>query len=320
MLKVLQETPQRLFALILTPTWELAFQISEQFEALGPLTGVQCVVIVGGIDSMSQDLALAKNNNNNNKTCSNSNSWSIDNLENTKGFHFSDLKYLVMDEADRILKMDFETEVNKILKVISRDRKTGLFSATMTKKMSQSKRLGSLHKFKAKARSALLATDVASRALDTPRVDAAVDFDVPTHSEDAVHPDDQVTTLTERVPEAQRFARMELEWRDHGEKKKRWREGVIGVRNEGGIRESPGAGRPAGHMRPLSEGCHRCRLMFPRHWRVSPVFSFSSLLVTCVGRALLSITTSDYYSIIIHSLTGTSTASYCHPVNHTSTT
>lgn len=41
-LNALLETPQRLFALVLTPTRELAFQISEQFEALGSSIGVQC--------------------------------------------------------------------------------------------------------------------------------------------------------------------------------------------------------------------------------------------------------------------------------------
>ena len=42
-----------------------------------------------------------------------------------------------MDEADRILNMDFETEVDKILRVIPRERNTMLFSATMTKKVKQ---------------------------------------------------------------------------------------------------------------------------------------------------------------------------------------
>ena len=41
----------------------------------------------------------------------------VDHLENTKGFNLRSLKYLVMDEADRILNMDFEQEVDKILKV-----------------------------------------------------------------------------------------------------------------------------------------------------------------------------------------------------------
>merc|ERR1719315_1013624 len=52
-LHALLETPQRLFALILTPTRELAFQISEQFEALGASIGVKCAVIVGGMDMVS---------------------------------------------------------------------------------------------------------------------------------------------------------------------------------------------------------------------------------------------------------------------------
>uniref|UniRef100_A0A8C8Z452 RNA helicase n=1 Tax=Prolemur simus TaxID=1328070 RepID=A0A8C8Z452_PROSS len=312
-LNALLETPQRLFALVLTPTRELAFQISEQFEALGSSIGVQSAVIVGGIDSMSQSLALAKKPH----IVIATPGRLIDHLENTKGFNLRALKYLVMDEADRILNMDFETEVDKILKVIPRDRKTFLFSATMTKKVQKlqraalknpvkcavsskyqtveklqqyylfipskfkSKRLGSLNKFKAKARSILLATDVASRGLDIPHVDVVVNFDIPTHSKDYIHrvgrtaragrsgkaitfvtqydvelfqriehligkklpvfptQDDEVMMLTERVTEAQRFARMEL--REHGEKKKRTREdagdnddteGAIGVRNK----------------------------------------------------------------------------------------
>lgn len=45
-----------------------------------------------------------------------------------------------MDEADRILNMDFEVEVDKILKVIPRERRTFLFSATMTKKVQKLQR------------------------------------------------------------------------------------------------------------------------------------------------------------------------------------
>lgn len=64
----------------------------------------------------------------------------LDHLENTKGFSLRALKFLVMDEADRILNMDFEVEVDKILKVIPRDRRTYLFSATMTKKVKKLQR------------------------------------------------------------------------------------------------------------------------------------------------------------------------------------
>ena len=37
----------------------------------------------------------------------------VDHLENTKGFNLRQLKYLVMDEADRMLSMDFEEEVRE---------------------------------------------------------------------------------------------------------------------------------------------------------------------------------------------------------------
>lgn len=196
----------------------------------------------------------------------------VDHLENLKGFNLKAIKYLVMDEADRILNMDFEVELDKILKVLPRERRTFLFSATMTKKvkklqraslkdpvkvevsnkyqtvdqlqqyylfvpvkykdvylvhilnelagnsfmifcstcnntvktalmlralglaaiplhgqMSQNKRLAALNKFKAKNRSILISTDVASRGLDIPHVDVVVNFDIPTHSKDYIH-------------------------------------------------------------------------------------------------------------------------------------
>ncbi|XP_074647196.1 putative ATP-dependent RNA helicase DDX47 [Tubulanus polymorphus] len=135
-LQTLLEKPQRLYALILTPTRELAYQISEQFEALGASIGVKCAVIVGGMDMMGQSLALAKKPH----IIIATPGRLVDHLENTKGFHLRSLKYLVMDEADRILNMDFEQEVDKILKVIPRERNTYLYSATMTKKVQKLQR------------------------------------------------------------------------------------------------------------------------------------------------------------------------------------
>ncbi|XP_065826999.1 probable ATP-dependent RNA helicase DDX47 isoform X2 [Oscarella lobularis] len=135
-LQALLETPRRLFALILTPTRELAFQISEQFEALGSGIGVSCAVVVGGMDMVSQALMLAKKPH----VLIATPGRLVDHLENTKGFNLRSLKYLVMDEADRILNMDFEVEVNKILKIVPKDRRTYLFSATMTKKVQKLQR------------------------------------------------------------------------------------------------------------------------------------------------------------------------------------
>ncbi|KAK3866077.1 hypothetical protein Pcinc_028368 [Petrolisthes cinctipes] len=267
-LQALISRPQRLFALVLTPTRELAFQIKEQFEALGKAVGVTCVVIVGGMDMTQQALELGKRPH----IIVATPGRLVDHLEKTKGFNFKALKYLIMDEADRILNLDFEEEVDKILKELPRERRTMLFSATMTSKvnklqrahlkdpvkvevsskyqtvsklqqymlfipckhkhiyltyilneignqsviifcatqmstlktalmlrnlgftaiplygkMSQNKRLGALNKFKARERSILLATDVASRGLDIPNVDYVINFDVPMHSKDYIH-------------------------------------------------------------------------------------------------------------------------------------
>lgn len=45
---------------MLSPTRELAIQIAEQFEALGVSIGIRCAVLVGGIDLMSQAIALGR--------------------------------------------------------------------------------------------------------------------------------------------------------------------------------------------------------------------------------------------------------------------
>jgi ATP-dependent RNA helicase DDX47/RRP3 len=46
----------------------------------------------------------------------------------------------VLDEADRLLNMDFEQEIDQILKVIPKERHTFLFSATMTNKVAKLQR------------------------------------------------------------------------------------------------------------------------------------------------------------------------------------
>ncbi|XP_055638465.1 ATP-dependent RNA helicase DDX47 [Toxorhynchites rutilus septentrionalis] len=135
-LQALLENPQRYFAVVLTPTRELAYQISEQFEALGVAIGIKCCVIVGGMDMVSQALQLARKPH----IIIATPGRLVDHLENTKGFNLKAVKYLVMDEADRILNMDFEVELEKILKVIPRERRTFLFSATMTKKVRKLER------------------------------------------------------------------------------------------------------------------------------------------------------------------------------------
>ncbi|KAL0721568.1 hypothetical protein Bca4012_036167 [Brassica carinata] len=59
----------------------------------------------------------------------------LDHLENTDGFVFKNLKFLVMDEADRILEQNFEEDMKKIINLLPKTRQTSLFSATQTSKV-----------------------------------------------------------------------------------------------------------------------------------------------------------------------------------------
>lgn len=63
-----------------------------------------------------------------------------DHLANTKGFNLNKLKFLIFDEADRLLSMDFEKQINLILTQIPKQRNTFLFSATMTTKVQKLQR------------------------------------------------------------------------------------------------------------------------------------------------------------------------------------
>ncbi|KAJ2063755.1 ribosomal RNA processing protein [Coemansia sp. S146] len=138
-LPILQElwnNPSPLFACVMAPTRELAYQIAETIEALGSGIGAKCAVIVGGMDLITQQIALSKKPHI--VVCTPGRLQ--DHLENTKGFSLRTLKYLVMDEADRLLDMDFGPKIDQILKVIPRERNTFLFSATMTTKVAKLQR------------------------------------------------------------------------------------------------------------------------------------------------------------------------------------
>src|SRR5277367_3135770 len=131
--------PQPLHSLILAPTRELAYQISQAVEALGSLISVRCTVLVGGMDMIPQSIALGKKPH----VVVATPGRLLDHLENTKGFSLRQLKYLVMDEADRLLDLDFGPILDKILKVLptsSSGRRTYLFSATMTSKVESLQR------------------------------------------------------------------------------------------------------------------------------------------------------------------------------------
>lgn len=74
---------------------ELAFQIHEVFEALGAGIGLKSTCVVGGVDMMTQAIALARKPH----VVIATPGRLVDHLENTKGFNLRSVKFLILDEV-----------------------------------------------------------------------------------------------------------------------------------------------------------------------------------------------------------------------------
>ncbi|PVG03495.1 DEAD-domain-containing protein [Serendipita vermifera] len=131
-LQKLMSDPYGIFALVLTPTRELAFQIAEQFVVLGGPFNVVTAVIVGGMDMIAQ----AKDLENRPHVVVATPGRLVDHIHSTSGnWDLSRVKFLVLDEADRLLTPTFASELATIFKSLPPDRQTSLFTATISDKI-----------------------------------------------------------------------------------------------------------------------------------------------------------------------------------------
>ncbi|WP_411720909.1 DEAD/DEAH box helicase [Mycetocola sp.] len=123
-LDMAQKTPQ---ALVLAPTRELALQVCEAFEKYAAhLKGVHVLPVYGGQGYGVQLSALRRGVH----VVVGTPGRIMDHLD--KGtLDLSELKYLVLDEADEMLKMGFAEDVETILADTPEDKNVALFSATM---------------------------------------------------------------------------------------------------------------------------------------------------------------------------------------------
>ncbi|XP_071722667.1 DEAD-box ATP-dependent RNA helicase 36 [Rutidosis leptorrhynchoides] len=129
-LQKLAQDPYGVLALVMTPTRELAYQLAEQFKALGSCLNVRCAVIVGGMDKLSQARLLSQRPHIVIATPGRVKVLIEENPDIPPVF--SRTKFLVLDEADRILDVGFEEELKVVFQCLPKDRQTLLFSATMT--------------------------------------------------------------------------------------------------------------------------------------------------------------------------------------------
>ncbi|GAA4194476.1 DEAD/DEAH box helicase [Gryllotalpicola kribbensis] len=123
-LDVSQKSPQ---ALVLSPTRELALQVCEAFESYAAhLRGVHVLPVYGGQGYGVQLSALRRGVH----VVVGTPGRIMDHLD--KGtLDLSELKYLVLDEADEMLKMGFAEDVETILAETPDEKQVALFSATM---------------------------------------------------------------------------------------------------------------------------------------------------------------------------------------------
>uniref|UniRef100_A0A0N5A9Z4 RNA helicase n=1 Tax=Syphacia muris TaxID=451379 RepID=A0A0N5A9Z4_9BILA len=127
--------PYGIYALIITPTRELAFQIGDQFNALGTMIGLKLAVIVGGRDHIAQANDLARRPHIVVATPGRLSDHIVSDSSGT-GQLFLKIKFLVIDEADRILEGQYADSLRNILQALPKKRQTLLFSATITSALS----------------------------------------------------------------------------------------------------------------------------------------------------------------------------------------
>ncbi|EME26765.1 Probable ATP-dependent RNA helicase DDX49 [Galdieria sulphuraria] len=128
--------PCGVFAIVLTPTRELAFQIYDQFKAIGNPMSIRVAVVVGGLESIRQATELE--NRPHVVVATPGRLADLFTIEDSvERFHLHSIRFLVLDEADRLLEDGFASSLSTILDVLPVNRQTLVYSATMNDKMEQ---------------------------------------------------------------------------------------------------------------------------------------------------------------------------------------
>lgn len=123
-------------ALILSPTRELAIQIFEVLRKIGRYHTFSAGLVIGGKNLQEERERLGRMNI---LVCTPGRM--LQHMDQTAAFELDNLQMLVLDEADRIMDMGFQSTVDAIVEHLPQERQTLLFSATQTKRVSDLARL-----------------------------------------------------------------------------------------------------------------------------------------------------------------------------------
>ena len=113
-------------ALVLTPTRELAMQVSDEIASLGQFEGVRCLTVYGGQSMNIQFDGLRRRP----QVVVATPGRLMDHMDR-RTISLSDVRIVVLDEADQMLDIGFIDDIERILRATPKSRQTLLFSATM---------------------------------------------------------------------------------------------------------------------------------------------------------------------------------------------
>ncbi len=119
-------------ALILTPTRELAAQVAESVKSYGRHLPFRSAVIFGGVGIQPQKNALKQG-----VDLVIATPGRLLDLANQRAIDLSNVEYLILDEADRMLDMGFIHDIRKILALLPKKRQNMLFSATFSNEIKR---------------------------------------------------------------------------------------------------------------------------------------------------------------------------------------
>ncbi len=163
-------------ALVLVPTRELAVQVTEDFSAIASANGLRVAAVYGGMPLKSQaDRARGAN-------ILVATPGRLQDLADRRMLDLSAVRILVLDEADRMLDMGFKPQVDKILRLMPKNRQTMFFSATLDGEVGELARA--------------YTSSPARFEADLPADRAVGDID---HRFVAVSPDTKVETLVDHI-------------------------------------------------------------------------------------------------------------------------
>jgi len=123
---------RKIQTLVLTPTRELAIQIEESFKAYGKYLDLRYLVIFGGVSQYNQINALRRG-----VDILVATPGRLLDLINQRHISLDEIKYFVLDEADRMLDMGFVHDVKRIIGKLPVKKQTLFFSATMPPEIRQ---------------------------------------------------------------------------------------------------------------------------------------------------------------------------------------